>query len=197
MTLLALRGVRAIMSVTRIAALVLLVITVPLAGAFAGGAGGVAWSDQHYIAGLSNSTIAVSEVGGFGYGVNSSGQRAGGFGYAIYSPEGLDRISGGVGGFIVGQEGRAGPFTLAGNLWMGLGGVSATISGAQSGHVILFGEANLELGVAVTPWMQLSAYCGMQGMSDVNPDTGIGYQIARYAPVFGMRLAWGSFNARW
>jgi len=184
------------MSVARIVVLVSLAMALPLC-AFAGGAGGVTWSDQHYIAGLSNSTLSVSEVGGFGYGVNSGGQRAGGFGYAIYSPVGTDTLAGGVGGVIVGQEGRAGPFTLAANLWMGLGGVSATISGTQSGHMILFGEANLELGIAVTPWMQLAAYAGMQGMTDVNPQTGVGFQLARYAPVVGMRLAWGAFNARW
>jgi hypothetical protein len=106
-------------------------------------------------------------------------------------------MAGGVGGVIIGQESRTGPLTFAANLWTGLGGVSATFSGTQTGHMILFGEANIELGIAVTPGMQLSTYAGMQGIADVDPKTGVGTQLARHWPVVGMRLSWGSFNARW
>ncbi len=183
---------------------ILLVVCVPvllvLAGGavFAGGAGGLAWSDQHYVSGLSSSTLATTEIGGFGYGVSAGGTRTGGFGYAIYSEPGTDSLAGGVGGVIVGQESRTGPLTFAVNLWTGAGGVSETLAGIQSGHVVLFGEANVELGIAVTPWMQLSGYAGMQGLADVHPRTGIGGQLLRYSPILGMRLAWGSFpSARW
>lgn len=185
------------MGASKIVLAVLVVLALPLSFAFAGGAGGVTWSDQRYVPGLSNSTVTSSEIGGFGYGVNAGGLRTGGFGYAIYSPPGTQSLAGGVGGVIIGQEGRTGPLTLATNLWTGLGGISATFSGTQTGHFILFGEANIELGIAVTPWMQLSAYAGMQGIADVDPQTGVGTQLASYWPVVGMRLSWGSFNARW
>ncbi len=156
------------------------------------------WSDQHSIAGLSNTTFVTSEVGGFGYGVSGGGTRTGGFGYAIYSKPGADSLAGGMGGVIVGQEVRTGPLTVSANLWTGAGAVSATVSGTQSGHVVLFAEASLELGIAVTPWMQLSGYAGMQGIADVDPHTGIGGQLARYSPILGLRLSWGSFpGARW
>ncbi|MGO9412709.1 MAG: hypothetical protein ACLQCB_18425 [Spirochaetia bacterium] len=185
------------MSNARIVIFALAAMTLPLGGAFARGAGGVTWSDQHYVEGFSNSTFSASEVGGFGYGVSSGGQRTGGFGYAIYSPQGTGSVVGGVGGAIIGQEVRAGPFTFAVNLWTGLGGVSATFAGTQSGLAVLFGEANLELGIAVTPWMQLSAYAGMQGLADIDPHSGIGTRLGTYSPVVGMRLSWGSFNAAW
>jgi len=185
------------MSIRKIIVLVSLALVLPLAGAFAAGAGGVAWADQRSVQGLSTSAVSISEVGGFGYGVSASGQRTGGFGYAIYSPEGSTTLTGGVGGVIFGQEGHAGPLTFALNLWTGLGGLSAGFAGTQSGLAILFGEANFELGIAVTPWMQLAAYVGMQGLADINAHSGIGTRLATYSPVIGMRLAWGSFNAKW
>ena len=186
------------MSNSRIVVLVLAALALSLPRAFAGGAGGVSWSDQYSVSGLSNSSLMTSEVGGFGYRVSSGGTRTGGFGYVIYSKPGADSLIGGVGGLIIGQEGRSGPLTVAANLWTGLGGVSATFAGTRSGHFVVFGEANLELGISVTPWMQLSAYAGMQGIADVDPRTGIGGELVRYSPVAGMRLAWGSFqSARW
>jgi hypothetical protein len=185
------------MSIGRIVVLISLALTLPLVSAFSAGAGGVTWSDQRRVEGFSNATLSISEVGGFGYGVSSGGQRTGGFGYAMYSPEGTSSLAGGVGGVILGQEGHAGPLTFAVNLWTGLGGVSAQFSGAQTGLAILFGEANFELGIAVTPWMQLSAYLGMQGLADISPHSGIGTRLATYSPVVGMRLSWGSFNAKW
>jgi len=185
------------MNPSRIVFLVLVILALPLSFAFAAGAGGVTWSDQRYVSGLSNTTVTSSEIGGFGYAVNREGLRTGGFGYAIYSPSGTQALAGGVGGVILGQEGHTGPLTFAANLWTGLGGISATFSGTRTGHAIVFGEANLELGVAVTPWMQLSMYAGMQGMADVDPQSGVGTQLASYWPVVGMRLSWGSFNARW
>jgi len=172
------------------------VLALPVSLVFARGAGGVTWSDQRTISGLSNAAVSTSEVGGFGYGVSSGGTRTGGFGYALYSPSGTDSLAGGVGGVIVGRESRTGPFTFAANLWTGLGAVSSTFSGTQSSHMVLFGEASLELGIAVTPWMQLSAYAGMQSLADVDHQ-GIGAHLAQYSPILGMRLAWGSFDARW
>ncbi len=183
---------------TKIFILVLAVFAAPLSTAFAGGAGGVTWSDQHSISGFSNTTVPASEIGGFGYGVTNGGRRTGGFGYVMYSEPGTDSLSGGVGGVIIGQESRTGPFTIAANLWTGAGAVSLGFSGTASSYVVLFGEANVELGVAVTPWMQLSAYAGMQGIADVDARTGIGAGLVRYCPVAGMRLSWGSFqSARW
>jgi len=168
----------------------------PLSLSFAGGAGGVTWSDQRPVSGLYSASVPTSTVGGFGYGVSRGGTRTGGFGFALYSAPGGDSLSGGVGGFIVGQEGHAGPFTAAVNLWTGLGGVSQAIGGVDTSALVLFGEANLELGMAVTPWMQLVLYGGLQGLADVSPGRGIGSQILTYAPVIGMRLAWGSFGSR-
>jgi hypothetical protein len=185
------------MSNGRIVIFTLLALTLPLFGASAAGAGGVAWSDQRRVEGFSSTPLSISEVGGFGYGVSSGGQRTGGFGYALYSPDGTSSLAGGVGGVIFGQEGHAGPLTFAVNLWTGLGGISARSLGTETGLAVLFGEASFELGIAVTPWMQLSAYAGMQGLADISPHSGIGTRLATYSPVVGMRLAWGSFSARW
>lgn len=170
------------------------ILAFPLSFAFAGGAGGVMWSDQRYVSGLASTTGQMSSVGGFGYGVSSGGQRTGGFGFALYSPAGTDSLAGGVGGIIVGQEAHAGPFMAAINLWTGLGGISAAPNGVETGYAVLFGEANLELGAAVTPWMQLVLYGGLQGFADISPGKGIGTEVLRYAPVIGMRLSWGSFT---
>ncbi len=171
-------------------------LALPLSLVFAGGAGGVTWSDQRSVPGLSNMT-GMSSVGGFGYGVSSSGQRTGGFGFALYSgPPGSDSLAGGVGGIIVGQELRLGPITAALNLWTGLGGISATYQGVENGYCVLFGEADVEIGAAVTPWMQLVLYGGLQGFADLTPGSGIGARLTRYAPVVGMRMAWGSFGGR-
>lgn len=171
-------------------------LALPLSFAFAGGAGGVTWSDQRTLPPLSNTGVGMSSVGGFGYGVTSAGQRTGGFGFALYSGSGTDSIAGGVGGIIVGQELRLGPITAALDLWTGLGGISATYQGVESGYCILFGEADVELGAAVTPWMQLVLYGGIQGFADLTPGSGIGARLTRYAPVIGMRMAWGSFGSR-
>ncbi|HVP18143.1 MAG TPA: hypothetical protein VMU36_04045 [Spirochaetia bacterium] len=85
------------MSTSRMLVLVVAALTLPFSLAFAGGAGGVTWSDQHSISGLSNCSLAASEIGGFGHGVSSGGTRTGGFGYAIYSQPGTDSLAGGVG----------------------------------------------------------------------------------------------------
>ena len=79
----------------------------------------------------------------------------------------------------------------------GLGGVSAAFAWTQSGLALLLGETNLEVGIAVNPWMQLYQYAGLQGIADIDPQAGVGTRLANYSPVVGMRLAWGSFNAAW
>ena len=142
------RGVRSVMRGSKIIVFLLSAMTLPLTAAFAGGAGGVAWSDQYDIQGLSNSSFSLSEVGGLGYGVDSRGRRTGGFGFALFSPQGSSSLAGGVGGFILGRETRRGPLCLAANLWAGLGGVSANLVGAQTGFAVMFAEVSLELGIA-------------------------------------------------
>ena len=111
----------------------------------------------------------------------------------IYTTGGSDFLVGGIGGVIVGQELRAGPFTIAANLWTGIGGVATSPRCPEGGYGVLFGELNLEAGIAVTRWMQVVAYGGMQAIANIAPGTRPGGDLFVYSPVAGIRLAWGSF----
>jgi hypothetical protein len=58
--------------------------------------------------------------------------------------------------------------------------------------MLLFGPADLELGVAVLPWMQVVAYAGCQAGGNLIP--GIPFVSATlFTPVLGVRVSWGGY----
>jgi len=52
---------------------------------------------------------------------------------------------------------------------------------------------NLELGIALSPWMQLVAFGAMQGVTNIIPGTPFN-SVLYYSPAWGFRLNWGSFR---
>jgi hypothetical protein len=171
----------------RIAALSLALVVLPLAGAFARGAGGFTWGQQYFDPGLSNADLGASTTGVFGYNVTWGGQRYGGFAMAIHA----DALDGGFVGAIAGQEFRMGPFTTAMTLWTGFGGTNVTPLYTLPGTFALFGELSFEAGFGFLPGVMVTGYAGMQVMAAVLPDQAI-ISNAVYTPVLGVRIAWGS-----
>jgi hypothetical protein len=161
-------------------------VLLPAATAFAGGAGGTGFGAQLYDRSLSSDDLGMAYFTGYGYRVDSSGNRIGGFGMALLSGIGL--AEGGVGGLIVGHEISFGPVMAALSLWGGVGGAAAY----GGGFMLLFGEADLELGVRVLPWLQIVAYAGYQGWGNLIP--GHPFQRASLTtPVYGLRVGFGRF----
>ena len=163
---------------------VLLLVVLPACVAMAGGAGGVGYGCQYFDPQLSNQNLGLSYITGYGYGVNRWGNRIGGFGMAILS--GTGTTAGGVGGMLIGQEFRGGPLVAAVTCLGGVGGASY----AHRGYMLIFGEADLELGLRVLPWMQVVAYAGYQAWGNAIP----GFPFTNafvYTPVLGVRIGWG------
>jgi len=175
------------MKATRILlALALLLVAAPaLVMAAPGGAGGVGFGVQYVDLGLANRDLALSYITGYGYGVSWNGARIGGFGTALLGS--ASRTWGGVGGLLTGYELRAGPVEVALNLMGGPGGIGM----AGQGFFILFGQADLEVGVAVLPWMQVVFYGGYQAWGNMVPGRPLASSLT--TPVLGVRLAWGAF----
>jgi hypothetical protein len=165
---------------------VLLLSLLPACIAAAGGAGGVGFGAQYYDPVMSSSNLGMAYIMGFGYGVDEGGSRVGGFGMALFSAPG--RSAGGAGGLLVGHEWRAGPVVFAFNFLGGVGGAAY----AGGGYMLLFGQADLELGAAVLPWMQVVLYAGYQAWGNLIP--GIPFVSAKlFTPVLGVRVSWGGF----
>jgi len=176
-----------------IPALALLLALLAASPAVAGGAGGVLQGKQRFDPQFANYDLDTQYVGGFGYGVSDHGQRTGGFGLAFFSEPDAGRFSGGVGGVLTGQEFRIGPFEVAANLWTGIGAVAKeSLLGQPDGWFVLFGQADVEVGLAILPWWQISSYAGVQLMANLAPgDPFEGLLV--YTPVIGVRMAWGGF----
>jgi hypothetical protein len=164
----------------------------PLSMAAAGGAGGFTWGQQVFDSQLSNYDVQGSYSGVYGYGVTRRGQRIGGFAMAVNSSSPNGTLEGGFAGIITGQEMRAGPFIAAVNLWMGFGGLNATPALPTESSFALFGELDLELGLGFISWMELTGYAGMQAVTSVAGGRPL-FSSVMYTPVFGVRVAWGSF----
>jgi hypothetical protein len=163
-----------------------LLVTIPASAAFGGGAGGISYDGQYFYPGLTSSNIGMTSITGYGYGVSWDGSRFGGFGKALLSAQGI--AAGGAGGILAGHEWRAGPFVVALDLLMGVGGMAFH----GGGYAIAFGQADFEIGVTIVPWMQISAYAGYQAWGNLVP--GFPFSNASlYTPVLGVRLAWGGF----
>ena len=95
-------------TVRRAAVLVLALMIAPLSAAFAyGGAGGLTYGLQYDHPQLTNESIGLRTMGGYGYGTGRDGRRTGGFGLAIVSE--TNALMGGVGGSINGHQFVSGP----------------------------------------------------------------------------------------
>jgi hypothetical protein len=155
--------------------------------AMAGGAGGIGFAMQAARLGLSNADPGMSSIMGYGYGVMGDGERIGGFGSALLSLN--SGSAGGVGGMMIGQELRAGPFVVAVTLWGGVGGAAWN----DEGYMLAFGEADAEIGLRLLPWAQITFYAGYQVWGNVVPGVPMS-SVYIYSPVMGIRLGWGSFR---
>ena len=163
---------------------VVLLAAIPACIVMAGGAGGTGYGYQYFDPQLSNVNLGMSYITGYGYGVNRWGNRIGGFGTALLSEPG--QTAGGVGGMLMGQEWRAGPLVAAMTFWGGLGGASFQ----HHGYMLVFGEADVELGIRFLPWMQVVAYAGYQAWGNTIP--GFPFKnVFVYTPVVGIRIGWG------
>jgi hypothetical protein len=178
------------MKTQRLLMTMLALIAIPGIAAFAaGGAGGIGFGVQHFDPEYSSANLFLQYATGYGYGVSREGERIGGFGTGFYSDNG--QAAGGVGGIIVGHEWKGGPFTAALTFWGGIGVATRKVSTTPPA-VVLFGEADAELGIRLVRWMQLTAYVGMQGWG--RPFHQIFFDGAGlYTPVYGFRIGWGSF----
>ena len=169
-------------------------------GAFADGAGGVTHGMQYLDldrcydldGGWYTADVGLQTVGGFGYGANRHGERVGGFGLALFSEDPTIEFAGGVGGLINGQQISVGPLTAAAVVWVGAGCLTSDVPGLDGSWVVAFGELDLEVGWALTPWFQVSGYAGMQVMGNVTGSHPF-QEFLFYTPVVGVRVAWGSF----
>jgi len=177
-----------------VAAATIAVLAVSGAWADGGGAGGVTNGRQYLDLDrcLSSHDIEELTVGGFGYGVDHHGQRVGGFGLAFFSADPMVEFEGGVGGFINGQQLSIGPLTAALVAWTGVGCLTTDVPGIAGSWITLFLEADVEVGWAITRWMQVTGYAGMQLLTNLSP--GDPFEgLFFYTPVVGARIAWGSF----
>lgn len=169
--------------------LVCVAATIAAGSALGYGGGGFFQGSYLPMAEYSNVDAEAEVTGGFGYGADSPGTRHGGFGMAIHD-SGSGELIGGFGGLISGSQLRTGPLTLSLALWSGLGYVSPRVVDGSIGFGYLI-EADLEAGFALLPWFQVSVYAGMQAIGSLDPSALI--SSARYSPVVGSRLSWGSF----
>ena len=167
------------------------------AGAWAhggGGAGGVTYGFQYLDLDpvWYSQDVRENTVGGFGYGVNRHGQRFGGFGLAFFSDDPSIVFDGGVGGLINGQQISIGPLTGAVVAWTGVGALHTDAPGMAGSWITLFLEADVEIGWALTPWLQVTGYGGVQVLTNLTPDDPFQGMLF-YTPTVGVRIAWGSF----
>ena len=162
-------------------------LLLPAVLAAAGGAGGVGFGTQYFDPGLSSADHSLMYISGYGYGRSEVpfGQRIGGFGMAMLSSDGS--TAGGVGGMLLGQEFRSGPIVAGLTLLYGFGGVAYQ----GGGYMILFGEADFDLGVVLL-WTQITAYAGLQAWGNLVPGLPLSAAVV-YTPVLGVRVAWGAF----
>jgi hypothetical protein len=162
----------------------LLLALLPVSLALAGGWGGVSAGGQYFERGFAGPTMGVSTIEGYGYGVNEEGDRVGGFGLGMLSSPSWG--TGGVGGLLLGHEWWLGPLVIGFTLEGGVGGTSF----GRAGYMLIFGQADIDIGIAVLPWMQVVAYAGYQTAGNVFPGAPFA-NVNLAAPVLGVRIAWG------
>jgi len=184
-----------------ITAMVLILIAALLpAAAFADGGGGFFYGLQTteypflQCYPIRNNSLGLMYTGGYGYGI-SDHEITGGFGVALSDFERETGISGGYGGVINGFRGKLGPVNLMLTAWTGIGGLKyrQPLSMEERGYLIVTEEIDLEIGVAVLPWFMPVLFAGYQVMGNLYPE--LPFQgFFSYAPVVGLRLAWGHFR---
>jgi hypothetical protein len=162
----------------------LLLCLLPVSLASAGGWGGIGACGQYFDHGFGGPAFGVSTISGYGYGVNAEGDRIGGFGICVLPTAAAG--TGGIGGILLGHEWWLGPLVAGFSLQGGVGGASF----GDAGYVLLYGQADIDIGVAVLPWMQITAYIGYQVSGNLFPGTSF-RSVTSSAPVAGLRLAWG------
>ncbi|MFP4550469.1 MAG: hypothetical protein ACLFNT_06665 [Spirochaetales bacterium] len=168
--------------------LILSILLIGSALAFAGGGGGVFEGRMLPYRGWASTDLDATVGGGFGYGIARDGSRIGGFGLVV-NDEFDEELYGAFGGLISGRQYKMGPIVGSVNLWTGVGYVSPRLfDGNTVGYV---GELNAELGVLLVPWMQIAVYGGMQGMGSFYSEKW--FSDFTYSPVAGIRAVWGSF----
>ncbi len=179
------------MQFRKIVALALALAVLPLAGAFARGAGGFTWGEQYAMDPFSNVDLGITTTGVYGYSVSHGGQRIGGFAVALHSDAAVPALDGGFVGAIAGQETRLGSLMTAVSLWTGFGASNFGASSRIPETLSLFAELTVEAGLAFVPGVIVTGYAGMQAVAPVLLDQGtIGEPT--YTPVIGLRVAWGS-----
>jgi hypothetical protein len=176
----------------RIIVLAAVLGVLPLSVVFAGGAGGVTWGQELVDPSLSNFGLQTAFSGGYGYGVNRDGQRIGGFAVSLNTISAGPSFGAAFVGVITGQEVHLGALVGALNLWTGIGGMSANPVLNTPDCFALFGELDLEVGFGFTRAMRLTGYAGIQAIVSVMEGQPL-FQNVIYAPVLGLRMAWGSF----
>jgi hypothetical protein len=159
-------------------------------------------------AGLMTDYVSGTVMGlsGYGYGITRGGWKVGGFGTFFYTApisESLPAYDmtvtdaiGGIGGVISGGYGRLGPFTFALNTRLGVGGMGVEMIWPSdeydwtywSGAVLLYGSADLEVGMIFVPAMMVSAYAGVQAIVTVSY-----VMVPVVVPTMGIRITWGRF----
>jgi len=170
---------------------IMMVVVVAMASAYGGG--GAYQGTQVPIPGYSNIDTVAAMQGGYGYGASRSGSRYGGFGVSITNEE-TGEFMGAFGGVITGRQIRTGPFTLSANVWSGVGYATAElvpVTASLPGAVAFLAEATVEAGLAVLPWLQISAYGGYQAIGTF--DMSAMFSNTRYTPIVGTRVTWGGF----
>ena len=81
----------------------------------------------------------------------------------LFTPAGS--AEGGAGGLLAGHEWRLGPAFIALNLWGGVGGLRS----GDLGYLLVFGQADLEVGILWLPWMEITFYAGYQTWGNLFP----------------------------
>jgi hypothetical protein len=183
------------MRVKRISIAAAAIVVLAASGVWAGGAGGVTHGFPYLEHGDGWCSADVQEitVGGFGYGVSRHGERIGGFGLAFFSADPSVVFEGGVGGLINGRQFSIGPLTAAAVAWTGVGCLLTDVPGMAGSWITVFLEADVEIGWALTPRMQVTGYGGMQVLANFGPGDPFDENMLFYTPVAGVRIAWGSF----
>jgi hypothetical protein len=186
------------MRMNRLLAAAAVIAALAAQGAWAGGgdgAGGVTHGFQYWDldCGWYSADVQEITIGGFGYGVSRRGERIGGFGLAFFSADPAVVFEGGVGGLINGRQFSIGPLTAAAVAWTGIGCLKTDVVGMAGSWITLFLEADAEVGWALTPWMQLTCYGGVQLLANFEPHHPFDENMLFYTPVVGARIAWGSF----
>ena len=136
--------------------------------------------------------VDLEYFGGYGYGVSGEGNIIGGFGLAFMDAAG-DRLAGGAGGMVVGYRLVKETFVhLDLSARLGLGGMGEDTGNGWEGHAVFYAEPLAELGLALTPWMRLSATLGYQLIGSFAPGRLFSGVLMR-SPTVGFAVTWGDY----